>query len=54
MATVDSIVGLGAVELVEVDKHTAVDTYQWLRESAQLQTVVVLGVPALFRHKPIY
>ncbi len=51
------------VELVEVDKHTAVDTYQWLREvcSAKLlQTVIVLGGPgvtvqideSLFRHKP--
>ena len=52
-----------AMDETEVDKHTAIDVYQWLREvctTKLLQTPTILGGPgiivqiddSLFRHKP--
>ena len=52
-----------AMEEVDVDRHTAIDIYQWLREVCStklLSSPIVLGGPgvvvqideSLFRHKP--
>ena len=47
-----------AMEEAEVDRRTAIDVYQWLREVCSTKLSIVLGGPGvvvqifLFRHKP--